>query len=134
MTHKQILKRYIFSMLGYGLAYAGSIIGISFIIEDSVSNLFLKIGIALIPVIFVMLMLRTIWIYVRDVDEAQQYFLQRAVYIAALAVLIFAGSWGVVEMIIDDIPKTPVFWMFPLFFLVFGLATCFGPARGMGKC
>lgn len=135
MTHKQILKRYMFSLLGYSCAYAGSIIGVAFVIKgDLIENVIVKIGLVLIPAIFVMMMLRAFWVYLRDVDEAQRFFLQRSVNIAAFTILIFAGSWGVVEMMVDEIPKIPVFWTFPLFFVIFGLATGLGSARDMNKC
>ena len=134
MTHKKIVNRYKYSILGYGFAYAGSLIGVTFIEDKLVENFALKVGLAIIPVFFIVMMLRALWIYIRDVDEAQRFFLQRSINIAAFAVLIFSGSWGLLELMIDDILKVPVFWMFPFFFAVFGLATSFGPARAMNKC
>ena len=134
MAHKKVLKRYKYSILGYGFAYAGSLIGFAFIQDELLENFALKVGLAIIPVFFIVMMLRALWIYIRDVDEAQRFFIQRSINIAAFAVLIFSGSWGLLELMIDDILKVPVFWMFPFFFTVFGLATSFGPARAMNKC
>ena len=134
MAHKKVLERYKYSILGYGLAYAGSLIGVTFIEDKLVENFALKVGLAIIPAFFIIMMLRALWIYIRDVDEAQRFFLQRSINIAAFAVLIFSGSWGLLELMIDDVLKVPVFWMVPFFFMVFGLASSFGPARAMNKC
>jgi len=134
MAHKTIIKRYAYSMLGYCFAYAVSFVGFAFIPDELIDNIALKIGLAIIPAFFIMMMLRTLWIYIRDVDEAQRFFLQRSINIAAFAVLIVSGSWGLLELMIDDIFKISLFWVVPFFFMMFGLATCFGPARGLGKC
>ena len=134
MTHKKILKRYMYSMLGYGCAYAGSVIGFAFIQDELVDNLVLTIGLAIIPAFFIMMMLRAFWIYIRDVDEAQRFFLQRSINVALFAVLVLSGLWGLLELMIDDVLKISLFWIFPFFFVVFGVATIFGPTRGLGKC
>lgn len=114
------------------LGYVVTLLGVTQAVNTLGASTLLAGALAIIPAIFVLLMLRAIWIFVHDVDEAQRFFLVQSMMVGLFAVLAISGSWGLVEMMSDDIPKLPIFWLFPLFFGVFGLSTCFGPGRGMG--
>ena len=119
-------------MIGNGLAYVASLCGITFFLDDLSANIGLGIALTLIPGFFVLMMLRAIWVYLRDVDEAQRYFIMRSLIVGTFVILSLSGVWGLIELVVEDVPALPVFWIFPIFFFAFGLAGCFGPGRGMG--
>lgn len=132
MSASQVQRNYRKSLLLSSLGYVVTLLGVTQAVNTLGASTLLAGALAIIPAIFVLLMLRAIWIFVHDVDEAQRFFLVQSMMIGLFAVLAISGSWGLVEMMSDDIPKLPIFWLFPLFFGVFGLSTCFGPGRGMG--
>jgi len=132
MSAKQINRDYMKSMMLSSMGYVVTLFAVSFYIDKDATAPIVAAVLTLIPAFFVMLMLRAVWIYVHRVDEAQRFFLVKSMMIGLFAVLAVSGSWGLIEMMSNDLPKLPIFWMFPLFFGVFGLSTCFGPGRGMG--
>jgi len=132
MSASQVQRNYRKSLLLSSLGYVVTLLGVTQAVNTLGASTLLAGALAIIPAIFVLLMLRAIWIFVHDVDEAQRFFLVQSMMVGLFAVLAISGSWGLVEMMSDDIPKLPIFWLFPLFFGVFGLSTCFGPGRGMG--
>ena len=132
MSRNRAVKRYMFSILGGSLGYAGALIGVSIALKSIAGPLSLKIALSLIPGIFVLYMLRVIWRFVKCADEAQRYFFTQAFVAAAFVVLALSGVWGLVEMLVDEVPALPVFWIFPAFFMALGLSSCVGPGRGMG--
>lgn len=130
--HRQVSRNYMKSILGSSLGYAGTLMAVTFFANSQKPSSAVVIGLTLIPAFFVMLMLRAVWQYIHRVDEAQRFFLMKSVLIGLFAILAVSGSWGLVEMMSDDLPRLPIFWAFPLFFGAFGLSSCFGPGRGMG--
>ncbi len=132
MSAKTHLRRYMFGILGGSLGYAGAMIGVSLALKSTALPLSAQIALSLIPGLFVLYMLHTIWQFVRCVDEAQRYFFTQSFVVATFAVLAFSGVWGLIELLVDDVPHVPIFWIFPVFFVSLGLSSCFGPARHMG--
>jgi len=119
------IRRYKIRMLGSALGYTGALLGVTFFLKDRDVDTAVAAGLALIPALFVMGMLAAIWRYLRDTDEVQRFFLTRAMMFGLFAVLIVSGGWGLLEMVADDLPKLPVFWIFPIFFLVMGVGQLF---------
>jgi len=132
MSACQVQRNYMKSLLLSAGAYVVTLMAVTYAVNKMDASPLLAGTLAIIPAFFVLLMLWAVWVYVRDVDEAQRFFLVKSMMIGLFAVLALSGSWGLVEMMSDDLPKLPIFWLFPLFFGVFGLSSCFGPGRGMG--
>jgi len=132
MSFSQIKRDYKKSMMMSSIGYAVTLLGLTvYIVKAQLSPLMAGI-LSVIPGAFILLMLRSVWVYLHRVDEAQRFYMTKSMISALFVMLALSGSWGLVEMMSDDLPKLPIFWMFPLFFLVFGLSTCFGQGRGMG--
>lgn len=132
-THKKVTRQYMFSMLGTSLGYAGSLIGVTFALRNWEDvSMPIIIALATIPGIFLFGMILSFWRYVRDIDEVARHFIVQSMILGLFAILALSGIWGLIEMLTDDVPRLPIFWVFPLFFGAFGLAACFGPGRGMG--
>jgi len=129
MAPKLAQRRYMTLMLGSSLAYAVSLIGVTFFVKKLDVITPLAIGLGLVPGLFVSGMLYAIWRYLKEMDEAARFFMTRSLMLACFLVLSIAGVWGLLEMLLDDLPKLPVFWIFPIFFFVFGSVTAFGPNK-----
>lgn len=131
MTKTQTAQqRYTRRMLGSGLCYLAALLGVMTFINAQEPSLAVAIGLSIIPAIFVMGMLVAIWRYLKETDEVQRFFVTRAMMIGLFAVLIVSGGWGLMEMVVDDLPKLPVFWIFPIFFFAMGLSQLFNRDQG----
>ncbi len=132
MSQALIRKRYIRTIMGAGAGYMGAVFGVSTQLDDADPVTALNIALALLPGLFILLMVYAIWVYIRDVDEAVRHFLVKAMMGALFVALSISGVWGLAELFLDGLPKLPVFFVFPIVMGMFGVFTCFGPARGMG--
>ena len=126
MTRTRTAKRrYLRNMLVCAFGYCLSLFAVISVIVRNDPGLPLAVGLALIPAAFVLGMLAAIWTYMRDMDEVARHFVTRSMMFGTFAVLTVAGTWGLLEMIVEGLPALPVFWMFPLFFLVMGVTNLF---------
>ena len=80
---------------------------------------------ALVPGLFILAMLWAVWRYVAEVDEVARHDFVQAKLVALFSVLAISGGWGLVELFNTNVPRLPVFWIFPIYFMIFGLVSCF---------
>jgi len=133
MSQTMIRKRYTRTVMGAGAGYIGAVFGVSTQLDDGDPLTAINIGLALVPGLFILLMVYAMWVYFRDVDEAARHFMIKAMMSALFVALSISGVWGLAELFLDALPKLPVFFVFPIIIGMFGVFTCFGPARGMGR-
>ncbi len=129
MTPKQANRRYVRLMLGGSFGYAVSLLGITFLLGKSDTITFGSVAFGLIPGIFVLIMLYSIWRFLKETDEAARHFASQDMMFATFIILAISGTWGLLEMLLDSLPKLPVFWLFPAFFMAFGAMSLLGPNR-----
>jgi hypothetical protein len=132
MSQTMIRKRYRRHVLGAGAGYIGAVFGVSTQLDGGDPVTALNVGLALLPGLFILLMVYAMWVYIRDVDEAARHFMVNAMMSALFVTLALSGVWGLAELFLDDLPKLPVFFVFPIVMGMFGVFTAFGPARKMG--
>lgn len=132
MSQTMIQKRYRRNILGAGVGYTGAVAGVSTQLDGGDPLTALNVGLALLPGVFIVAMVYAMWVYIRDVDEAARYFMIKALMGALFLTLALAGVWGLAELFLDDLPKLPVFFVFPIVMGMFGVFAAFGPARKMG--
>jgi len=121
MKPKLVIKRYLFTTLGSGLGYLGSVFGITFLHDKVPDGSVAGMLIALIPALFIGLMLGGFWRFLKDVDEVARHDLTQAMMAGIFVLLMLSGSWGLVELFNDSMPRLPIFYAFPAFFIIFGL-------------
>ena len=120
MSQKQKLRRYFRNMGLCLVGYLVSLFGVIPVIDGDGVEMPVAVALAAVPGLFVLGVLASIWIYLRDMDEVARHFAMRAMVFAAFAVLAVAGSWGLLELLVDDLPRLPVFYVFVIFFAVQG--------------
>ena len=123
MKPKLANKKYMSTMLGASLGYLGAVFGISFLHDKVDDGSVTGIAISLIPGVFICFMLLAVWRYLNDVDEVVRHQLTQAMMMGLFMLLALSGGWGLVELFNDSLPRLPIFYAFPLFFLVYGLVT-----------
>lgn len=120
MKPKDANKRYFSRMLGASLGYIGSVFGATFLHNKLIDGSVLGIFLSLVPGIFICLMLLAVWRYLNEADEVVRYDLTQAMMVGLFALLALSGGWGLVELYNDSLPRLPIFFAFPVFFLTFG--------------
>lgn len=124
MKPKLAKKRYMFTVMGSSLGYLGSVFGISFLHDKLADGSIGAILLSLIPAIFICLMIASVWRYLKDVDEVARHDLTQAMLVGLFVLLTLSGGWGLVELFNDSLPRLPIFFAFPAFFLIFGFVSC----------
>jgi hypothetical protein len=121
MTPKQVNRKYRSRMIGAGLAYVGAVTGASFLIDNGDPVTPLALIAALGPGAALLLMLYSMWRYFTDVDEVGRFFMMQSFTTAFFGTLAVCGVWGLAELFLEDLPKLPVFFVFPIGMAMFGL-------------
>ena len=94
MKPKQANKRYMSKMMGSSLGYIGSVFGVSFLHDKVPDGSVAGVVLALIPGLFICLMLFSVWRYLKEVDEVVRYQLTQAMMIGLFVLLALSGGWG----------------------------------------
>ena len=90
----QATKRYLRAMMGSALGYIAAVFGVSFIHDKFIDGSPLAIVIALIPGLFIALMVLALWRYLNEADEVIRHDLTQAMMGALFIMLMLSGGWG----------------------------------------
>lgn len=123
MKPKLAKKRYFSTVMGASLGYVGSVFGCSFLHHKVPDGSVAGISLSLVPGLFIGLMLFAFWRYLHDVDEVARHEMTQAIIIGLFVLLMLSGGWGLVELFNDSLPRLPIFYAFPAFFITFGLVS-----------
>lgn len=122
LTPKQALRRYLTLFMPSMTAYIIAVfMAVKLLKNKSVTGLLIY-PIALLPGLAALVFLYGYFRFIREMDEFQRKVQIDATLIGVAAILTFTLTWGIMEMFLPDLPRVPVFWVFPLYFLIQGLA------------
>ena len=125
-----VRKRY-FREFAVGLAiYVAGVVLAAGLVDDGDSVTGLHVALMSVPVIGLLVMVAAMWRYFGAVDEVLRAGYSQALLVAAFAVLAISGAWGLMELMSESVPRLPVFFVFPIFMGVFGMAS--GLRRRLG--
>ena len=123
LTPQKATKQYMFRMMGAAGGYIGAVFGAAMVLDDGDPVSVITLLVAAFPAIFILLMLRAVWIYINVVDEVARHDMVEAMLVALFCMLAIGGSWGLVELFNESVPRLPIFWVFPGFFIIFGVVS-----------
>ncbi len=130
MKSSQAHKRYFINTAVSMIFYLFSIFGASLTIKNTALPQTLNYIIAFIPAIFVWWFMWGAVRFYRESDEYVQSQMVKAILFSVTSIMIFSSGWGFVELLADA-PAFPVFYVFPLFCVLFGLGQFL--VRGPGE-
>ena len=114
-------RRYLRHMFFASLLYVVCVLGANLLIAHLEPAMWLKVKLAIVPAIPAALMLVTMVMFVRSMDEFEQRVMTEATMIAAGVVGIASFTWGFVESV-AGFGSVGLIWVFPALILVQGIA------------
>lgn len=123
LSPKSAHRQYTARLLGTSGGYIGTVMAAAFVLDDGDPITIVTLLVALLPALFILLMLRAVWIYINAIDEVARHDHVEAMMVALFIVLAIGGSWGLLEMFNSSVPRLSIFWVFPGFFLIYGLVS-----------
>jgi len=127
-AHKRFFKNTAISMV----FYLASVFGAARLLKATEFPEILQYIVAFFPALFVWWFMWGGIRYFRECDEYERSQMTRAVLLSVAALMIFSSGWGFVELLADA-PPFPLFYVFPLFCVLFGLGRALIRAPGE-KC
>jgi len=124
MTPKQAGRRYIMMMMSGSLGYLISVFGVSIFHDTFQDGSLAGITLSLIPAAFILIMIFSIYRFLNDMDEVARHDHSEAMLLSLFIILTLSGGWGLAELFNDSMPRLPVFFVFPIFFLIYGVISC----------
>lgn len=123
MKPKLAKKRYLSLMMGSSLGYVATVSAVTLTHDVLIDGSIPAIILALIPGVPLSLMVWSVWRYLKEADEVVRHDLTQAILIGLFVLLGLSGCWGFAELMNDSMPRLPMFFAFPLFFLIFGVVS-----------
>jgi len=133
MTNKEALKRYFMVFVPSMAGYLISVFGVAAIIDEGDPVTVLTYILALIPAGFVFIFMWASVRYVSELDEFLKMLQIKAVLWGLTALMAVSTAWGFLEMF-TNVPKLPIFYAMPGFFLFYGLASVIINKRDNAGC
>lgn len=125
ITPKQALKRYFTLFIPSMTAYLILVfVAVKLIKGGIVSGPLLYVT-GLLPGLAALIFLYGYFRYIFETDELQRKVQIEATLVGTGAVLTFTLTWGLMEMFVNEMPHIPMFWIFPFYFVVQGVASAF---------
>ena len=95
--------------------------GLAWLDANADPSNYVMIAISVVPVAAALFMFSLHWRLLNEVDEYLRQIQINALLIGATVALTIATGWGYLESYIDA-PALPIFWLNPIFWIVYGSA------------
>lgn len=131
MNVKEASRRYHMAFIPAMVLFLGGSLGLVWL--DSNTGLPGEILVALtaVPIMALLSMFWIHWRYMQDIDEFLREIQIRGVMAGAAVALAVGTAWGYLEMYVDA-PPISVFWINPLFWVAYAVATVIFTRRAGG--
>ncbi len=119
--HMQATKRYMRIFVPAMLAYLIGVFGVSWADNHSLIPEWSLYVLTIIPVLAIFAWMWAQWRYVNELDEYLKKIQTEAMMIGLMIVTAIASGWGLMELM-TDVPRIPIFFAGPGFYMVYGIA------------
>ena len=120
--HKQAAKRYFKVFIPAMIVYLVGVFGISWAEGKPFFPANAIYILTLIPVLAIFVWMWAQWRYVKELDEYLRAIQTEAMMIGLMIVTAIASGWGLMELM-TDVPRIPIFFAGPGFYLIYGIAS-----------
>ena len=123
LSPKQALRRYFKLFVPSMAAYVLFIALAVWLIKGGIVSGPIMFLVAALPAFAALGFLYGWFRFIRETDELQRRVQTEAIMVGVAAILTLTLTWGILEMFILELPRLPVFWVFPIFMIAQGLAS-----------
>lgn len=135
ISPKQALRRYLKLFIPSMVAYVGLLTLVTYVLKAEVVSGPAIYAVAILPGLAALVFLYAYFRFINETDEVARRVQLEATLVAVAAILAFTLTWGLLELIVDTMVRIPMFYIFPAYFLVQGLAAWrFNRKYGAGGC
>ena len=132
MNNREAKKRYFRIFVPAMTIYVVGFLGIAWFADNVYYDPFVIAALGLVPIAALLAMF---WAHLRLISEIDEFL--RSIQIKAVlgglsVVFVIATGWGIVELL-TDVPRLPIFWINPIYFVAYGLASILLTRRAMGQ-
>lgn len=120
-SEKRAARRYFKVFVPAMVIYLIGVLGISWAEEKSYLPQSAVYALTLIPVFAIFAWMWAQWRYVKELDEYLRKLQTEAMMIGLMIVTAIASGWGLMELM-TDVPRIPIFFAGPGFYLIYGIA------------
>lgn len=121
-TPKQALRRYLKFFIPSMLLYVVFTFLAASLIRNGIVSGPIVYFIALLPGVAALGFLYAYFRFIREADEMMKMLQVEATMFAVAIILALCLTWGILEMFVETLPRMPVFWIAPIYFVTQGLA------------
>jgi len=134
-TPKQALQRYLKIFIPSMIAYLVLIfLAVRLIKSETVTGM-VVFSVAILPGLAALCFLYGFFRFIKETDEVLRRIQTDAILVGVGAILTLTLTWGILELLIETLPRLSIFYIFPIFFMVQGLASWrFSKKYGTGFC
>ena len=122
MNVKQATRRYYAVFVPVMLVFLASSLGIFWLDSVNAASDGVLAILAVIPIAAILSMFWIHWRYMQDIDEFLRQIQMKGMMVGAAVALGAGTAWGYLEMYADA-PPISVFWINPLFWVAYAVAT-----------
>jgi len=122
-TPRQAFQRYLKIFIPSMIAYLALIFLAVHLIKTEIVTGVAVFPVAILPGVAALCFLYGFFRFIKETDEVLRRVQTDAIMIGVGAILALTLTWGILELLIKDLPRLPVFYIFPIFFIVQGLAS-----------
>ena len=133
--HLQATRRYMKIFIPAMALYLIGVLGISWADNNSYLPPWSIYVLTIIPIFAIFAWMWAQWRYVNELDEYLKKLQTEAMMIGLMTITAVASGWGLMELM-TDVPRIPVFFAGPGFYLIYGIAYAVLAKRAgvKGKC
>lgn len=134
MAQKNAYRRYLRIFIPAMILYLVGVFGISWADDQGYLSKFWLLFLTLIPILAIFGWMWGQWRYVKELDEYLRRLHTEAMMIGLMIVTAIASGWGLMELM-TDVPRIPIFFAGPGFYLIYGIAyTVIAKRAGVKGC
>lgn len=119
---KQALRRYLKLFIPSMTAYVLTLIGVTYLLKNDLVSGWSVYAVAILPGLAALVFLYAYFRFIYETDEVAKRVQMEATMVGVAAILAFTLTWGLLELFVETMTRIPMFYIFPSYFLVQGLA------------
>lgn len=121
MTNEKATRRYLGTLIPAALAFIGASLALKLMENAGLLPLPAVYALSVIPVALILFMFWAHWRYMNEIDEFLRSIQAKGGFAGLVVVLTVATGWGWLELAADA-PALSIFWLNPLYWLVYSVA------------